>query len=244
MRLFVAVTLPDDVRESIARATAELRSAAPRVRWVRPEVLHLTVKFLGERPHGDERRIGDALRPSLAQASGCDATIRGAGAFPNFRRPRVVWLGMHPLAPLAAIARHVDDSLLALGIARESRPFRAHVTLGRVAPHLATGDIETRAAPHAQHATHTPHAPHAPHAPHTTHTPHAQHAPHAPHTTHTTHTTHAPLANLATLATLAELQNEWSFPVRDVALVQSTLARGGPSYRVLDRFPLASHGAS
>ena len=189
MRLFLAVTLPDDVRDSIGRATAEVRATVTGVRWVRPELLHLTVKFLGERADGDERRLEGALRSPLVRVPGCEATIRGAGAFPNFRRPRVVWLGMHPLAPLAAMARQVDDALVPLGIQRESRPFRGHITLGRVEHVLATNDA----------------------------------------------------ASLE--RTVNALRDTWTVPVRDVALVHSTLARGGPTYRVLERFPLGIPGA-
>lgn len=189
MRLFLAVTLSDDVRESIGRATAEARALAPGVRWVRPGLLHLTVKFLGERPDGDDRRVADALRPALARAHGCDATIRGAGAFPNFRRPRVVWLGMHPPAPLAAVARQVDDALFALGIERESRPFRAHITLGRVDHGLAPVDADSLER------------------------------------------------------ALGAVRSTWTVPVRDVAVIQSTLAHGGPTYRVLERCPLGLSGA-
>ena len=190
MRLFLAVTLPDDVRESIGRATAEVRATVTGVRWVRPELLHLTVKFLGERADGDERRLEGALRSPLVRVPGCEATIRGAGAFPNFRRPRVVWLGMHPVAPLAGIARRVDDALTPLGIEGERRPFRAHVTLGRVNEGFPAtqGEALERA--------------------------------------------------------LRAVGVAWDLRVADVAVMRSTLGRGGPTYDVLARIPLGSPGAS
>lgn len=132
MRLFLAVTLPDEMQEAIAGAIAPARQAAPTVRWVRAGLLHLTVKFLGERPEGDDVRIAAAARGALAGIVPFQVTVGGTGAFPNFRRPRVVWLDMHPPVPLADLAQRLDAALAPLGFARESRPFRAHVTLGRV----------------------------------------------------------------------------------------------------------------
>lgn len=132
MRLFLAVTLPDELQGAIARETEQARAAAPAVRWVRASRLHLTLKFLGERPEGDEARVAGAARAALAPVAPFDVTLGGTGAFPNFRRPRVVWLDMLPLAPLAELARRLDAALAPLGFATETRPFRAHVTLGRV----------------------------------------------------------------------------------------------------------------
>jgi RNA 2',3'-cyclic 3'-phosphodiesterase len=132
MRLFLAVLLPDAVRDAIAAAVAPARAVAPRVRWVRAEHLHLTMKFLGERPDGDDESLAAAVAPAIASIPRFEATVRGTGAFPNFRRPRVVWLGMHPPTSLGAIAARLDEALIPCGVAAESRPFRAHVTLGRV----------------------------------------------------------------------------------------------------------------
>ncbi len=133
MRLFLAITLPEAMQSAIAREVAPARAAAPAVRWVRPELMHLTVKFLGERPEEDEARVARATRAALAPLPPFEVTVGGTGAFPNFRRPRVVWLGMHPPTPLAGLARRLDAALAPLGVTPETRPFRAHVTLGRVA---------------------------------------------------------------------------------------------------------------
>ncbi len=132
MRLFLAVTLPDEMQAGIAHAVAQAREAAPAVRWVRTGHLHLTMKFLGECPDGADARVAAAAHESLAAVAPFDVTVGGTGAFPNFRRPRVVWLDMHPPAPLAAVARRLDDALAPMGFATETRPFRAHVTLGRI----------------------------------------------------------------------------------------------------------------
>lgn len=133
MRLFLAITLPDELQAAIARALAPAREAAPAVRWVRDGLLHLTIKFLGERPEREVAPIAAAARTALAGVAPFDVTVGKTGAFPNFRSPRVVWLDMYPAAPLAAVARRLDAALAPLGLAPEARPFRAHVTLGRVA---------------------------------------------------------------------------------------------------------------
>lgn len=132
MRLFLAVTLPDEMQVGITRAVAPAREAAPAVRWVRAGLLHLTMKFLGERPAGDDVRVAVAARGALAGVAPFDVTVGGTGAFPNFRRPRVVWLDMNPPVLLAGVARRIDAALASLGYAAETRPFRAHVTLGRL----------------------------------------------------------------------------------------------------------------
>lgn len=145
MRLFLAITLPDHVRAAITRAVAPARAAAPHVRWVREESLHLTLRFLGERPATDVALLGESVQRALAPVAGFTATIRDAGAFPNFRRPRAVWLGMHPRDTFGALVRRLEATLAALGIAVENRPFRPHVTLGRVGAPLAAAEGEALA---------------------------------------------------------------------------------------------------
>lgn len=140
MRLFLAVTLPDEVRAGIAQAAAAARAAAPRVRWVREESLHLTMKFLGERDESDVAPLADAVQRAVAALPGFSATVRDAGAFPNFRRPRAVWLGMHPHEPFVALATRLDAALAAHGVSVENRPFRPHVTLGRVGEPLSASE--------------------------------------------------------------------------------------------------------
>lgn len=132
MRLFLACLLPDVVVQDIGGETATVRVVAPAVRWVPAARLHLTIKFLGDRPDHDVPALHEAVASVTRRFRPFDATITGTGAFPNFSRPRVVWLGMQPVTTFTELATSLDQTLHGLGYARESRPFRAHITLGRV----------------------------------------------------------------------------------------------------------------
>lgn len=142
MRLFIALNLPDDLREAIHAATAPLRTIAPGARWTGAEKLHLTMKFLGER----SQELVDALVPPLdavgARHRPMDVRIEGLGAFPNARRPRIVWAGIVGTPALVALQRDVDDACARLGIEREARPFHPHVTLARIGPRVPHGDAQ------------------------------------------------------------------------------------------------------
>lgn len=140
MRLFIAVNLPPATRDTIYADAAALRAATSAIRWVAPGALHVTMKFLGEQ---DERLVEDlrgALEGVAARHAPLDVRTSGMGVFPNFRRPRVVWLGMTGEVALRALAGDIDRALEPLGIPRETRAFHAHLTLGRVTGALAARD--------------------------------------------------------------------------------------------------------
>jgi len=143
VRLFVAANFDAALRLQLFEAAAPLRQAAPGVSWVPAERLHTTLKFIGERDAALVQRLVTALYSLGHTLRACDVTLSGYGAFPNFRRPNVVWMGGEPAAPLVQIAGAVDDACATLGIPREERPFRAHVTLGRVKRPLAAAEAVT-----------------------------------------------------------------------------------------------------
>jgi 2'-5' RNA ligase len=131
MRLFVAVTLPEELKSRLAALQEQLRPAQADVSWVRPANLHATLKFLGE---VEPKRV-DRLRPALAEAARGVAPFRirlgGVGTFG--RPPRVVWAGVGDGAgPLAGLAERVEAALGLVGFPKERRGFSAHLTLGRV----------------------------------------------------------------------------------------------------------------
>ena len=133
MRLFVAINLPAASREAIARATARAREEFAReVRWTDPAGLHLTVKFLGEQRDEVVQPLLDATRVRIGGRERTALTIAGAGAFPSSGRPRVLWLGVGANPMLSALYQDVEEAAADVGLPRETRDFRAHLTLGRV----------------------------------------------------------------------------------------------------------------
>jgi 2'-5' RNA ligase len=131
VRLFVALDLSDVVRTEIARFCEALRAEFPSPRWVRGEGIHVTLKFIGEVSDDRVEKIGNALS-AVAPSAPVEMNFRGTGFFPNERRPRVFWIGIVATPNLAEIAAQVETQLEPLGIARESREFKPHLTLARI----------------------------------------------------------------------------------------------------------------
>jgi 2'-5' RNA ligase len=135
MRCFVAVNLPGEIREEVGKfaASPSLGAAGRVVRWVRPENIHLTLKFLGNVDREMLPELSASLETALTGQSPCRLTVKGAGVFPPRGRPRVVWVGLAgETVALAAIHAAVESALEPLGFPREKRPFTAHLTVGRV----------------------------------------------------------------------------------------------------------------
>jgi 2'-5' RNA ligase len=136
-RLFVALEPTDVVRRRIRAAGDEIRRASGRaadeIRWVAPENVHLTLQFLGAVPEERVASVAGAVAEAARSAPGpLSLEVRGAGGFPNARRPRVVWLGVDgDLASLRSLAADLGRRLAPLGFPPEDRPFTAHLTLGR-----------------------------------------------------------------------------------------------------------------
>lgn len=144
LRSFIAIELPGELQQAIAKATAGLQAALPRplVRWVAPANIHLTLKFLGEVSAANLEQLARSLRVEAASHATFTASIGGAGAFPNPRRPRVVWIGCEAPPALAGLQRGVEAVCARLGYASESRPFSPHLTIGRVGQTVAPAELE------------------------------------------------------------------------------------------------------
>jgi 2'-5' RNA ligase len=131
VRAFVAIRPAAEVLDRIAAFLEELRDVGGDVRWVRPESLHATVQFLGEVPEREVPAIERALEATYRHQAPLDVECRGAGVFPGWRRPRVVWVGLRGEG-LEALAERTEAALAPLGFPPAEREFRPHVTLGRV----------------------------------------------------------------------------------------------------------------
>lgn len=133
VRLFIAVSIPDHIRAPLDAAVAPLRTSLPQVRWVRPELWHLTLVFLGDRPLAKVEQIRDLVGQASGGITPVTVGIRGIGAFPDMRRPRVLWAGVEPGAEeLETLQRAIRAELVSAGLADADDHFSAHLTLGRV----------------------------------------------------------------------------------------------------------------
>jgi RNA 2',3'-cyclic 3'-phosphodiesterase len=146
-RLFIAAEVPPDVTAQLAAAQAYLRRDGAAVKWVAPELMHLALHFLGETDVDLVPQLGAALRGVLADQPAITLRLSGAGAFPNLRRPRVVWAGVGGAISLLERAHSAAGAALdALGLPRETRPFRPHLTLGRVRREATPAQLERLSA--------------------------------------------------------------------------------------------------
>jgi 2'-5' RNA ligase len=141
MRLFVALNLPESVRERMAaELLAPLSQRVPGVRWVRADTLHVTLAFLGERSEAEARDAEVVVRELADGRAAPVVSLRGLGTFPDLSRPRVVWLGIEDPSEVRALHRAFERERARLGLAAEGRAYHPHVTLGRVPP-AAEGDV-------------------------------------------------------------------------------------------------------
>ena len=142
MRLFVALNLPDDVRARIVEELlTPLGTRLPGVRWVRPESLHVTLAFLGERSEAEAREAHAAVRDAAGTRGPLHVTLTGLGVFPAPDRPKVLWLGLSDPAPVRELHRAFERTRARLGVPAEGRAYHPHVTLGRVPP-AAESDVQ------------------------------------------------------------------------------------------------------
>ncbi|MCS6926323.1 MAG: RNA 2',3'-cyclic phosphodiesterase [Candidatus Binatia bacterium] len=131
IRAFIAINLAAPVIEEIAKVQSALQEAKGDIRWTRADNLHLTLKFLGDIARQQVEPIVHALHQALASHPPLRLSAQGLGAFPNLRKPRVLWAGIDGEG-LMALREAVDTALMALDFPPEEREFTPHLTLGRV----------------------------------------------------------------------------------------------------------------
>jgi len=129
MRIFVGIDLDDEIRTKIARLLEGVRGFAADVHWVRPESLHITLKFIGEQK--PEQVVAITERLQLVEGKRAEVRFAGYGFFPTAKAPRVFWIGIQAGPELVELASGVDSALAELQIPREERPFSPHLTLAR-----------------------------------------------------------------------------------------------------------------
>jgi 2'-5' RNA ligase len=131
IRAFLAIRPTDDVIGRLIEIESEFADASADVRWVSAETMHLTIQFLGEVRESEIPEIERGLRQALGALSPFEIEYRGLGVFPNQKRPRVVWVGLHG-AGIATLAESAEIVLSPLGFPPEERELTPHITLGRV----------------------------------------------------------------------------------------------------------------
>lgn len=133
IRIFIAVNIPESIRNEVFNLQKILRDNNGDIKWVRPESMHITLKFLGNVQEDRIDDIGICIKDAVKQVSPFNVLIKGTGAFPNDRRPRVLWVGIkNEEKILSVLAERIDRSLGKLDFKMEGRKFSAHLTLGRV----------------------------------------------------------------------------------------------------------------
>jgi len=133
IRSFIAIELPETVRRRLEALTLELKKAEAAVGWVRPESIHLTLKFLGNVSPEVIERIKPVLAEIALRSRVFQVQAAGCGAFPNTKQPRIIWVGLRgDSEAISRLQKEVESAMVPFGFEPEGRPFRPHLTIGRV----------------------------------------------------------------------------------------------------------------
>ncbi len=144
LRTFIAIEIPAEIKKAIIHQSADLRRAVGRsVRWVAPENIHLTLKFLGEISPANVEMLTQTLKAEAGQHAGFEIKVATMGAFPNPRRPRVIWAGLDAPATLSRLQHGIDAATARLGYPSEDKPFSPHLTIGRVRDQISSDEMQS-----------------------------------------------------------------------------------------------------
>ena len=133
MRLFIAIELSEEIRNSLAQIQSHLKYAGADVKWVGKDNIHLTLKFLGEVTAEKAEKIKSILDEIAKQTKPFEISTKDIGVFPKIEFPRVIWVGLDKGANESkALAEKIDVALSKIGFQKETRTFTSHLTIGRV----------------------------------------------------------------------------------------------------------------
>ncbi len=134
IRTFIAIEIPEEIKEALGRLQQRLRAAEVKVRWVNPQNIHLTTKFLGDVNDSDVPKVCEVVKQAATQTPAFELEVAGLGAFPPKGAPHILWVGLQGgIETLARFVEEVDGALAdELGIRPERRKYHPHLTLGRV----------------------------------------------------------------------------------------------------------------
>lgn len=133
IRTFIAIELPAEIQNKIGELQNSLKGIGGRISWTKPGNIHLTLKFLGDTDEEIVDEIAAELQQAIQNLTEFKVSVQGTGTFPNFKRPRVIWVGVESKAEqLQKLAAQIEDCMENFGFQKENRNFTAHLTLGRV----------------------------------------------------------------------------------------------------------------
>ena len=133
IRTFIAVEIPENIISSIRNLQQDLKDYGIDMRWVRPENIHITLKFFGNVKAADTDKIFGAMHKTTGGAASVSLNAKGIGVFPGIKRPRVLWVGLTgQLELLMRLQQTLDENLEVVGFPKEKRPFKGHLTIGRI----------------------------------------------------------------------------------------------------------------
>jgi 2'-5' RNA ligase len=132
LRCFIAIGIPENIQKDIMEVMDLLKKNDADVKWVNPEKLHLTLKFLGNTPQTLLPKIKETLSKAVSPYSPFYIKIYGTGVFPNKRHPRVIWIGTKDSEVLTELRNDIEHSISLLGYQQEDKEYNPHLTLGRV----------------------------------------------------------------------------------------------------------------
>jgi len=137
MRTFIAIELPKEIKDSLARLQEQLKLAQADTKWVAPENIHLTLKFLGERDDKKVEKIKQVMDEIATRNKSFQIRISLLGAFPKIDSPRIIWVGIDKGdSETKQIAQELETEIAKVGIPKEDRPFSSHITIGRTRSNL------------------------------------------------------------------------------------------------------------
>ncbi|HWR65694.1 MAG TPA: RNA 2',3'-cyclic phosphodiesterase [Bellilinea sp.] len=142
IRAFIAITLPSEIKTELESTIQKFKAQRVKgVRWVAVENIHLTLRFLGDTSPADLEQLTKLLQAESTAYHSFSAEVASVGAFPNSKRPRVIWVGFQAPAVLNELVASIESAARSIGIQPEERGFSPHLTLGRVKKDASPADI-------------------------------------------------------------------------------------------------------
>jgi 2'-5' RNA ligase len=132
MRCFIAIDISDDIKKSIAKVIENLGYKIKGIKWVDPQNIHLTLKFLGEIDDKKINLINERLSILSKRHSVFDVSISNVGGFPNLKNPKVLWVGINDSEKLTNLYNELENALFEIGFGKENRKFSPHLTIARI----------------------------------------------------------------------------------------------------------------